>query len=256
VDRQLPGRRGPLTTLALIPARGGSKGLPGKNVRRLAGLPLVVHSLRLAARCPEVDRTVVSTDSADIADVARAAGGEVLERPATLAADETPMVPVLRHALDALDPTGSFDFLLLLDPTSPGRLPDDVTRAHDLLVAQPEADGVVAVSEPPFNPIWHAVVDRDGFMEQLFPEARSYGRRQDVPRVLRINAALYLFRTSFVRSARDTWLDGRHLVLEVPDLRALHIDTETDFRLCELLLEAGLVTLPWIDDARDERARD
>src|SRR5438093_76101 len=86
-------------TLAVIPARGGSKGLPGKNVRPLAGLPLLVHSLRLAALCPEISRTVVSTDSAEIAEVARAAGGEVLERPADLAGDETPMLPVLRHAL-------------------------------------------------------------------------------------------------------------------------------------------------------------
>ena len=233
-------------TLAVVPARGGSKGLPGKNVRPLAGLPLIEHSLRLAALCAEIARTVVSTDAAEIADVARAAGGEVLDRPPALAQDETPMLPVLRHALEALDPEGRYERLLLLDPTSPGRLPEDVRRAHELLAARKDADGVVTVSEPPFNPIWHAVVERDGFLEQLFGEGRAFGRRQDVPRVLRINAALYLFRASFLRSARETWLDGRHLALEIPELRAFHIDTERDLRLCELVLEAGLVRLPWL----------
>lgn len=236
-------------TLALIPARGGSKGLPGKNVRRLAGLPLLEHSVRLAALCPEIGHAVVSTDSADIAEVARAAGAEVLDRPAELAQDDTPMLPVLRHALDALDPERRFETLLLLDPTSPGRLPEDVARAHELLTAHPEADGVISVSVPSFNPIWHAVVERGGFVESLFAEARAYGRRQDVPRVLRINAALYLFRTPFLRAARETWLDGRHLALEIPELRAFHIDTEADFRLCELAVEAGLVRLPWIGAA-------
>jgi N-acylneuraminate cytidylyltransferase len=234
-----------VTTLALVPARGGSKGLPGKNLRPLAGLPLVVHSLRLAALCPEVARTVVSTDSEEIAEVARAAGGEVpFLRPPGLARDETPMLPVLRHAVAELG--DGHDALLLLDPTSPGRLPEDVARAHELLAASPDADGVVSVSEPPFNPIWHAVVERDGYLEPLLAEGRAYGRRQDVPRVLRINAALYLFRVEFLRREREAWQNGRHRLLEIPDLRAFHIDTEEDFRVCELVLESGLVRLPWL----------
>jgi len=236
-----------MTTLAVVPARGGSKGLPGKNLRELAGLPLIVHSLRLAALCPEIARTVVSTDSDEIAAVARELGTEVLERPAELALDETPMLPVLRHALAQLDPDGAtYELLLLLDPTSPARMPEDVARAHRLLRGAPEADGVVAVSEPPFNPIWHAVVERDGFLEPLLPEARSYGRRQDVPRVLRINAALYLFRASFLLEAGESWLDGRHLALEIPERRAVHIDDEADLWLFGALLEAGMVTLPWL----------
>ena len=242
-------RGGPLlTTLALVPARGGSKGLPGKNVRPLFGLPLLVHSLRLAALCPEIERTVVSTDSDEIAGTATAFGGEVpFLRPAELARDETPMLPVLHHALSELDPDAArYELLLLLDPTSPGRLPEDVARAHELLRATPEADGVVSVSEPPFNPLWHAVVERDGFMESLHAEARTFARRQDVPRVLRINAALYLFRTSFLRRELEAWQNGRHIVLEIPDLRAFHIDSEQDLRVAEAVLAAGLVRLPWI----------
>lgn len=236
-----------MSTLALIPARGGSKGLPGKNIRSLAGLPLIVHSLRLAALCPEVTRTVMSTDAEEIADVARAAGAEVLARPTELARDETPMLPVLRHALAELDPDGDlYELLLLLDPTSPGRLPEDVAAAHELLARTPAADGVVAVSEPSFNPIWHAVVEREGYIEPLLAEGRAFGRRQDVPPVLRINAALYLFRSAFLRDEKEAWQNGRHLALEIPDERAFHIDSEWDFRLCELVLDAGLVRVPWL----------
>jgi CMP-N,N'-diacetyllegionaminic acid synthase len=232
-----------MPTFALIPARSGSKGLPGKNIRLLAGLPLIEHSLRLAALCPEVARAVVSTDSQEIASVASAGGAEVLARPSELAADDTPMLPVLRHAVEAFP---DYELLLLLDPTSPGRLPGDVAAAHRLLAADETADGVVSVSEPPFNPIWHAVVDRDGYLEPLLPEARSYGRRQDVPRVFRINAALYLFRASFLRREMETWMNGRHLLLEIPEARAFHIDNEEDIKGTELALEAGLVELPWL----------
>src|SRR5215218_3886475 len=90
--------------LAIIPARGGSKGLPGKNIRPLAGLPLIAHSLRLAAMCPEITRCVVSTDDPAIADVARAHGGDVpFIRPRELAGDDTPMMPVLQHALSEVE---------------------------------------------------------------------------------------------------------------------------------------------------------
>jgi N-acylneuraminate cytidylyltransferase len=231
-------------TLAVIPARGGSKGLPGKNLRPLAGLPLIEHSLRLAALCDAIDRTIVSTDSAEIAAVARAIGAEVLDRPVELAGDEVPMLPVLQHALESLD---GYDRLLLLDPTSPGRLPADVARAMELLDANPDADGVVAVSEPSFNPVWHAVVERDGYLEQLFEEGRRYGRRQDLPRVFRINASLYLFRAEFLRAAHETWLDGRHLPLEIPDVRAFHIDSAADLEVAEAIIRCGVVSLPWLD---------
>jgi CMP-N,N'-diacetyllegionaminic acid synthase len=235
-------------TLAVIPARGGSKGVPGKNMRPLAGLPLIVHSIELGRLCPEIARTIVSTDSKAIATVTRDAGGDVpFLRPAELARDDTPMLPVLRHALDELDPHGTrYELLLLLDPTSPGRLPEDVERAHGILREDSVADGVVAVSEPSFNPMWTAVFDRGGYLEPAFRDAGSFSRRQDVPRVLRVNAALYLFRTPFLRSETESWSKGRHRVLEIPELRAFHLDSEDDFALCELVLERGLVRLPWL----------
>ena len=234
--------------LAVIPARGGSKGLPGKNIRPLAGLPLIAHSILLARACPEIDRTVVSTDSEEIAAVARRFGAEIpFARPAELAQDDTPMWPVLQHALRAVeDQDGRYQHLVLLDPTSPGRLPEDVSGALARLRESPEADGVVAVSRPEFNPIWHCVVERNGWMEDLFREGAAYQRRQDVPAVYRINAALYIWRAEFVRSGAESWRSGKHLLFEIPERRAIHIDDDDEFQRAELLVRSGLLTLPWL----------
>jgi CMP-N,N'-diacetyllegionaminic acid synthase len=235
--------------LAVIPARGGSKGLPGKNIRELAGLPLIGHSLALARSCPEITRTIVSTDSAEIATVARSLAGDVpFMRPPELAGDATPMWPVLRHALHAVESSGQqrYDYLILLDPTSPGRLPGHVAGALQRLEGS-DADGIVAVSRPEFNPIWHCVVERDGLMQDLHPEASRYGRRQDVPTVYRINATLYIWRAAFVRAEEEDWrAKGRHLIYEVPELNAIHIDDEQEFVRAELLLRQGLIRLPWL----------
>jgi N-acylneuraminate cytidylyltransferase len=234
--------------LAVVPARGGSKGLPRKNLRELAGLSLLEHALRFAATCPQISRTIVSTDSDEIAAAARAAGGDVpFLRPPELARDETPMWPVLGHALAAVDPAGdTSDVLVLLDPTSPAREPGDLARALELLAADPAADGVVAVAEPPFNPIWHGVVEREGYLRHLLPEGARHGRRQDVERVRVICGVLYAWRTAFVRSGGESWFDGRHLPLEVPWERAVSIDDERDLALLEAVVSAGLVRLPWL----------
>ena len=161
------------------------------------------------------------------------------------------MLPVLQHALDALDPRWlAVRPAVAARPDEPGRLPADVSRraSSSLRRAPGRQTGSWPSREPPFNPIWHAVIDRDGYLEPLAARGPDIGRRQDVPRVLRINAALYLFRSSFLRQETKTWLNGRHLLLEIPELRAFHIDsTEDDFRLCELVLERGLVQLPWLE---------
>lgn len=237
-----------MRVLAVVPARGGSKGLPGKNVLPLGGLPLIAHALRFAALCPEVARAIVSTDSKEIAQVAREHGGDVpFLRPAELARDDTGPWPVLKHALELVDPDGlEFDALLLLQPSNPFRLPDDLTAMARRLAESPEADGVVSVSDPGFDPVWVSVVERDGWMEHLVPEGVAYERRQDVPRSLRINGALYLWRTAFVRREARSWLAGRHRLYEMPRTRVVDIDEAFDLELAEAMLGAGLVSLPWL----------
>lgn len=236
--------------LAVIGARGGSKGLPGKNVRPLLGLPLIAHSLACAALAKAVTRTIVTTDSEEIAAVARAHGGDVpFLRPGALAQDTTPMFPVVTHALLEVErlEQRTYDFVVLLDPTSPGRLPSEIDKGIGMLEAAPGAQGVVACSRPTFNPFWVGVVrGNDGYIAPAFEGANAFMRRQGVPDFFRINGSLYVWRTAFVRSAPERWRDAPHLMLELPEARAFSIDDLYEFNLAEAVLERGLVELPWI----------
>lgn len=231
----------------MIPARGASKGLPDKNLRPFAGLPLIEHSIRLAALCPEITRCIVTTDSPRVADAARAAGAEVpFLRPAALAQDDTPLWPVLQHALAHEEAAGRrCDALLLLDPTSPTRLPEDVAAAVRRLAAAPDADGVVSVAEPDSNPIWHCVVEKDGLMADLLPAGAAIEARQQAPRVFHITGLVYLWRARFVRDSPN-WRGGRNIMLELPERRTCSIDTLDQFERVEALVKAGLIELPWL----------
>jgi len=241
--------------LAVIPARGGSKSLPGKNIRPLAGLPLIAHSIRLAQLCAQIDYCVVSTDSEEIATVARAQGGNVpFLRPAELARDDTPMWPVLQHALSEMERRLNISFasLLLLDPTSPGRIPQDIVQALAILEEDVAAAGVLAVSEPHFNPRWACVEESNGYLKQLIPNAPVYVRRQDVPPAYRINALLYLWRRNHVvNESASCFYEKPHRMLVVPEERAIHIDELRDFVLAELLIREGIVQLPWLRPAQE-----
>jgi CMP-N,N'-diacetyllegionaminic acid synthase len=240
--------------LAVIPARGGSKGLPDKNIRDLAGLPLIAHSIRAAALMPYVARCVVTTDSERIAAVAREHGGDVpFLRPAELAADDTPMAPVVAHALETVEKQegAAYDAVLLLDPTSPARVPAQVAHARDQLFADPGLDGVVSVSEPTFHPTWVGVRFEGGSarLARYYEAGTGVTRRQDNPRFLRVNGNFYLWRSSFVRRLEVSWLDeGVQAGLEIPEAQAFSIDDEYEFRLAEAVLAAGLISLPWLDD--------
>ena len=238
--------------LAVIPARGGSKGVPRKNLQLLAGLPLIAHSIQLSKLCTEIARCIVSTDSEEIASLAREYGGDApFLRPAALAADDTPMWPVLKHALEAMERREGLRYgsVLLLSPTSPARLPEDVSRAIKLLERDDRAVGVVAASKPSFNPQWTCIdIAGDGYMRQSFPDGNLYARRQDVPEIFRINGMLYLWRRDHVaESEAPNYYTMPHRLLEIPEDRAIDIDTPRDLSLAELLLRNHKIRLPWLE---------
>ena len=239
------GRPAEHPVLAVVPARGGSKGLPGKNLRLLAGRTLLEHAIRFAQACEAVGHVVVSTDSNEIAAVARSAGADVpFMRPAELAADETPMWPVLVHTLEQVDPLGGeWKFLLLCDPTAPVRSPADVAAALERLRADPDADGIVSVAEPVFNVVWQSVVERDGYMTHLVDDGATFTRRQHAPPVHYIDGSFYLWRTKFVRAGADSWFDGRTLMHVVESYGS--IDTAEDLRRLGVLVGAGVASLSY-----------
>jgi N-acylneuraminate cytidylyltransferase len=236
--------------LAVIPARGGSKGLPGKNVRPLAGIPLIGYAIACGSALPAVARTIVTTDDIGIAETARGLGGDVpFIRPAELAQDDTPMAPVIQHALSEVEHQEgvTYDGVLLLDPTSPARDPQRITDAVALFDERSDLDGVVAVSAPWFDPLWVGVEETaDGTIQRFFAEAAGVSRRQDNPRrYLRVNGAFYVWRSSFVRRLKSNWLDeGVFAPFEIPEAEAFSIDDESEFRMIEALAASGLVRLP------------
>ncbi len=234
--------------LALIPARGGSKGLPGKNIRPLAGLPLIAHSIKFALMCPDVTAVFCSTDSEEIAVIAKEYGAEVpFLRPSNLATDTTSMWDVVQHSLTTLEQIQGrmFGSILLLAPTNPGRTVEDISSAVAKLHDFSSADGVVSVSEPNFNPIWHCVVEEAGLMRDLLPEGRDYTRRQDLPRVFRINGSFYLWRRDFILSSTN-WRDGRMVMQQTPESRSVDIDTLEDFEEAARALKEGKISFPWV----------
>jgi len=225
--------------VALICARGGSKGLPGKNILPLAGIPLIAWSIRQARAVPRVSRVIVSTDSEEIATVARDAGAEVpFMRPAELAQDHSPERAAWRHALEFLRTTeGRYpDILIVVPATAPLRLPEDLEACLDAY-AMGDADTIITVSEAHRNPYFNMVKMReDGAVEPvILPAQGGLTRRQDAPDVYDVTTVAYVTNPEFVMRA-DNIFAGRVRSVLIPVERAIDIDTLMDFRIAECLM--------------------
>lgn len=224
--------------LALVPARGGSKRLPGKNIRPLASKPLIAWTIDAARACPGIDAVVVSTDDPAIAEVARQAGAVVPGlRPPALATDEASSVDVALHAVDEWEKShGPVDGLLLLQPTSPFRRTETIARG----LAAFESGGrlpVVSVSPAPSHPAWCFRID-GGRLQPFLPRESMAVRSQDLEPAYALNGALYLISPETLRREK-TFLprDVQPLLMDDP-AEALDIDTAWDWQMAEALLPA------------------
>jgi CMP-N-acetylneuraminic acid synthetase len=221
------------SALGLVPARGGSRSIPRKNIRPLAGRPLISHVLGAIVASGAVDRVVVSTDDEEIASVARAAGAETpFVRPAELAGDEVSGIAVVEHALEWLASEEGYEpeFVLLVQPTEPFVRPEQIRAAFELLVER-GADSAITTVEVPrnFHPFHVRAADGDGWLRFDRPDehAAHPTRQSDPPRYAFGN--LYWFR-------REAFLEpGRRVGLPIDPLSALDLNTEEDWRLAELL---------------------
>jgi len=228
--------------LAIVPARGGSKGVPGKNVRLLGGRTLLEYTAAAARDAAVIDRIVVSTDSEEVAAAGRAAGLEVpFLRPAALAQDDTPMLPVIRHAIDEVTRAGwTPELVVLLQPTSPLRRPDHVARAVDLLRSS-GADSVVTVVEVPkhLSPDYVMRIDA-GVLRPFLPEGERVTRRQDVRPAYSRDGTVYAFRRDTLDRCGSIYGDDcRPLIIDARE--SLSIDTPEDWAAAEKILEARWV---------------
>lgn len=227
-----------MNIVALICARGGSKGVPGKNIRLLGGRPLITWAISQARSVERVGRVIVSTDSTEIAAVALAAGAEVpFIRPAELAEDRSPEWLVWRHALAHIKATDGHmpDALLVVPATAPLRLTGDLDRCLDSF-AMGQVDTVITVTDAHRNPYFNMVQTRpDGYAALVIPPKRTVARRQDAPVVYDMTTVAYVTRPAFVMK-REGVFAGHVRAVYVPSERALDIDTPLDFQLAELLL--------------------
>jgi len=228
-----------LNITCVIGARGGSKGLAGKNIRPLLGKPLIAWSIEQARRCPQVSRVVVSTDSDAIAEVARAHGAEVpFMRPAPLADDRAGKWEVWQHALEACDRhyAEPIDLYVDLDCTSPLRDVEDITRAIEQLQgADADVDAVFSVCEARKNPYFNMLEMEQGRLRICKPLPGAVVRRQDAPKVYEHVASIYVLRPAYLRRGVGL-LSGRTLGYDIGAEKSLDVDSEFDFELIEYLM--------------------
>lgn len=229
-----------MKVVALICARGGSKGLPGKNIRPLAGKPLIAWAIEQARAVKRIGRIIISTDSEEIATVARQAGAEVpFLRPAELAEDKSPEWLVWRHALDYLkENEGSYpDALIVVPATAPLRAVEDLERCLDEY-EKGDADMVITVTDANRSPYFNMVkVFPDGAVGLVIPPDGSITRRQDAPVVYDMTTVAYVANPEFVMTRNGTF-EGRVRHVHIPVERALDIDTPLDFKIAECLIDS------------------
>ncbi len=225
-------------TVAFVFARGGSKGVPRKNVRLLDGKPLIAHSIEVGLATPGVETVVVSTDDEEIASVARACGAEVpFMRPAELAQDHSPEWLAWRHAISwFVAERGSFDCFVSLPATSPFRSVEDVLACIAKLRADPATDVVITVTDANRSPYFNMVHLDEGQHATIVIPPKDGGivRRQDAPPVYDMTTVAYAARPKFVETA-DRLFAGKVSAVLVPGERAADIDTELDFKMAEAL---------------------
>ena len=223
-----------LGVLAVIPARRGSRGIPGKNLRLLAGRPLIHWTIDAALNSEYVDRVVVSTDDSDVKDIARERGVSVIDRPASIAGDHSTSAQVIAHALEQ-DPAEGF--FVYLQPTSPLRTFGDIDSCLELL-SRGDCEGVVSVVETVEHPEWMYRLDENDLSLTPVIESKKYPRRQDLPRAVKLNGAVYCAGSEFLRPDGD-FFRLRLLGFDMPQIRSLDIDVIEDLEAAETLLTSS-----------------
>jgi len=228
--------------IALIPARGGSKGLTRKNVRLLMGRPLIEWTVEAAKKSKYLDKIIVSTEDAEIADIARRCGAEVpFLRPARLAGDHSLVTDVALHVIDSLKRENGEDwrYMVLLQPTSPLRISGDIDSAIREFFSRRNTDAIVGVTEVSENPFWMQTIDGRGLLKSLLPPCKTMGRRQDLPKVYMVNGAIYVCKTNVLRK-EGTFCPKKSGAYIMPKNRSVDIDDEEGFALVEKVMRKSI----------------
>ena len=225
--------------LATICCRGGSKGVPGKNIKLLNGKPLIAYTIDSAKQSKYINELIISTDDQAIADIARSYGTNVpFMRPADLASDTASKWPVFIHAVETYEQlTGNtVDYLVDLDVTVPLKTYQDIDGAIQMALQDPLTDVVITGYEPERNPYFNMMeIGEDGFASIVKKGTKPIVRRQDAPKVYSLTPAAYVVKKSALY-AFEHWSNAKCKIYEMPRERAVDIDTEIDFKIVEFLI--------------------
>ncbi|RJP57877.1 MAG: acylneuraminate cytidylyltransferase family protein [Deltaproteobacteria bacterium] len=225
--------------LAVIPARGGSKEIPRKNIFSLSGKPLIEYTFDVAKGSKLINRIIITTDDNEIAELGKRNGIDVpFMRPKELAEDNTPTLPVIRHAVEFMGKEHSYkpDIVMLLQPTAPLRKSHHIDEALGLLMNNPDADSVVSVTEVPhqYNPYFVMKIEK-GLLKFYNEDAIKYTRRQSLPKVYSRNGAIYAFRLETLNEKNSLYGDTC-LPYVMSFEESANIDTMYDLMMAEMLL--------------------
>ena len=225
--------------LATICCRGGSKGVPGKNIKLLNGKPLIAYTIDSAKQSKYINELIISTDDQAIAEIARSYGATIpFMRPADLASDTASKWPVFIHAVETYEQlTGNtVDYLVDLDVTVPLKTYQDIDGAIQMALQDPLTDVVITGYEPERNPYFNMMeIGEDGFASIVKKGTKPIVRRQDAPKVYSLTPAAYVVKKSALY-AHEHWSKAKCKIYEMPRERAVDIDTEIDFKIVEFLI--------------------
>ncbi|WP_425918246.1 cytidylyltransferase domain-containing protein [Acinetobacter sp. TSRC1-2] len=226
---------------ALIPARGGSKRLPRKNVKSLAGKPLIAWSIETAKASKYIDNIIVSTDDIEIKEISKNFGAEVpFIRPDYLSHDTATSFDVIKHAIEFLNIAKPNHLIVLLQPTSPLRTIDELNQALEFFLEK-AAQGVVSVSETEHSPLWSNTLPENLSMSD-FTRPEVQGRRsQDLPKFYRLNGSIYIYKTEELLVKNQIFYDENVYGFETPQKTAIDIDTEVDFLIAEAIIQYSII---------------
>ncbi|MPL68885.1 CMP-N,N'-diacetyllegionaminic acid synthase [bioreactor metagenome] len=219
------------SVLAIIPARGGSKGVPRKNIRDLAGKPLIAWTIDEAKKSKYIDRLILSSEDEEIINVVKRYGCEVpFVRPQELAADDTPGIEPVLHAMKMMP---RYDYIVLLQVTSPMRTVEDIDGCIERCIEQ-QADSCVSVTEVEKSPYWMYKLDERGKMRPLLKKEDQYYRRQNLPKVYELNGAVYVSDSEYLEQEKS-FVTEDTIGYEMSKKHSIDIDTEMDLRIVEMM---------------------
>ena len=220
------------TFLAIIPARGGSKRLPRKNVLDLCGKPLIAYSIEAGLKSKYISKVVVSSDDKEILQVSQNFGADIIKRPDSLANDTATTFDALKHTLGNV---GKYDYVVLLQPTSPLRSEKHIDEAIELL-EEKSADAIISVCEMEHSPLWSNTLDENLDMSNFLKDEVLNKRSQDLPKYYRLNGAIYICKTDKLLENKSFFIKKNIFAYIMEQENSIDIDTKLDFEMTKIML--------------------